>query len=152
MSKETKGLTHLNGLNEKMAWEELLGCCGASKWALKLMNARPLHNLEALHEQSERAFKTLQELDWLEAFSHHPRTDGMTATDEATRRALAIGSAAYEKKFGFTFIFCASSTSATDMLAALETRLNNDRQTELQNAADQQKQITRLRLEKLLSR
>jgi 2-oxo-4-hydroxy-4-carboxy-5-ureidoimidazoline decarboxylase len=64
--------------------------------------------------------------------------------------ALAKGNAAYEKEFGFIFIVCASGKSASEMLALLEARLPNSRKQELQNAAEQQRQIFHLRLEKLL--
>jgi 2-oxo-4-hydroxy-4-carboxy-5-ureidoimidazoline decarboxylase len=172
MTDEEKGLERLNGLNEKNAWEELMRCCGASKWALKVMAARPFASTAALNEQSERAFGSLAEIDWLEAFSHHPKIgdidslrakfaatrewagheqSGTSAADEATLQALAEGNEAYEKKFGFIFIVCATGKSAAEMLAILETRLGNERATELDNAAEQQKQITRLRLGKLLS-
>jgi 2-oxo-4-hydroxy-4-carboxy-5-ureidoimidazoline decarboxylase len=166
------GLQRLNSLNEKNAWDELLRCCGASKWALRVMGARPYASLAALTEQSERAFDSLVEIDWLEAFSHHPKIgdidslrakfaatrewagqeqSGTGAADEATLQALAAGNEAYEKKFGFIFIICATGKSASEMLAALEARLGNGRADEVRNAAEQQKQITQLRLGKLLS-
>jgi 2-oxo-4-hydroxy-4-carboxy-5-ureidoimidazoline decarboxylase len=138
-----QGLERLNSLNEKMAWDELLHCCGASKWALKMMKARPFASAEALHQESEIAFVTLDEIDWLEAFSHHLKI-------ETTLQALARGSDAYEKKFGFIFIICPGGKSAAELLETLNARLGNERSVELRNAAEQQKQITWLRLSQLL--
>ncbi len=168
---EISALQKLNKLNEKMAWDELLRCCGASKWALKVMTSRPFADIEALFGCSEAAFEKLVEIDWLEAFSHHPpigdvdslrlkfastnqwasdEQAGTNAASEATLQALSAGNRLYEAKFGFIFIICATGKSADDMLQALNERLENDAQTELFNAAEQQKQITRLRLRKLL--
>jgi len=63
---------------------------------------------------------------------------------------LAAGNHEYEEKFGFIFIVCASGKSSAEMLAILNNRLDNDPQTELSEAAQEQRKITRLRLEKLL--
>lgn len=171
MEAENSVLQRLNDLNEKMAWDELLRCCGASKWALRVMNARPFADRDALFEASERAFGTLEALDWREAFSHHPQIGdidslrlkfaatsawaekeqaGTQAASEAILQELARGNREYLEKFGFIFIICASGKSAVEMLAALQERLSNDAETELFNAAEQQKMIARLRLGKLL--
>jgi 2-oxo-4-hydroxy-4-carboxy-5-ureidoimidazoline decarboxylase len=58
---------------------------------------------------------------------------------------------AYEKKFGWIFIVCATGKSADEMLALLRQRINNDHDTELRTAAAEQLKITNLRLEKLIS-
>lgn len=169
---EHTGLQRLNNWNEKTAWDALLKCCGASKWALRVMNARPFADLEALEAASERAFSTLEAIDWREAFSHHPQLGdlaslrqkfaatsewasgeqaGTQAAPEVVLGELAQKNQEYLDKFGFIFILCAMGKSAAEMLAALQARIGNDAPTELQNAAEQQKQITRLRLEKLLA-
>ena len=64
--------------------------------------------------------------------------------------ALAAGNTAYEKKFGFIFIVCATGKSAAEMLALLQERLPNSREQELANAAEEQRKIFHIRLEKLL--
>ena len=58
------------------------------------------------------------------------------------------GNRAYEERFGYIYIVCATGKTAAEMLAILESRLSNDPETELPVAAEQQRQITRLRLEK----
>lgn len=171
MSTDNTALQRLNALGEESAWEELLRCCGASKWVLSVMKGRPFADEEALSNRSEDAFATLERTDWLEAFAHHPKIGdidslrakfattsawasneqaGTKAASEETLRALAQGNTDYENKFGFIFIICATGKSADEMLLALRARLGNDADTELQNAAEQQKQITRLRIGKLL--
>ena len=74
----------------------------------------------------------------------------MQSASADTVAQLAEGNHEYEKRFGFIFIVCASGKSSGEMLAILNNRLDNDPQTELSVAAQEQRKITRLRLEKLL--
>ncbi len=111
----------------------------------------------------------------MEAFACHPRigesvadTSGGTVpgnsamwsrqeqsrvqvADDAVRRAIAEGNMRYERQIGFTYIVCATGKDAEEMLAILEHRLSNDRATEIMEAAEQQRQITQLRLKKWLA-
>jgi OHCU decarboxylase len=64
---------------------------------------------------------------------------------------LVAGNRAYEARFGYIFIVCATGKSAGEMLAILEQRLANDPGEELHTAAEEQRKITRLRLAKLLT-
>ncbi len=102
--------------------------------------------------------------DWLEAFAAHPRlgdrgATGRAASEQGTALAAPPGvleqlrkaNAAYEERFGFIFIVCACGRSADALLANLEDRLANPADLELGIAADEQRKITRLRLEKLLA-
>jgi 2-oxo-4-hydroxy-4-carboxy--5-ureidoimidazoline (OHCU) decarboxylase len=57
----------------------------------------------------------------------------------------------YVDRFGRVFLVCATGRSADEMLALGRQRLENDPETELAIAAEEQRKITRLRLEKLLS-
>jgi len=83
---------------------------------------------------------------WARAEQH-----GASAASEVTLDALAEGNRAYERRFGYIFIVCATGKSADEMLALLRARLANDADVELSNAAREQRAITRLRLEKLVS-
>lgn len=67
-----------------------------------------------------------------------------------TKAALAAGNQEYEKRFGFIFIVCATGRTSDEMLAILNRRLGNDPKTELGMAAEEQRKIMQLRLEKLL--
>ncbi|MEM9295402.1 MAG: 2-oxo-4-hydroxy-4-carboxy-5-ureidoimidazoline decarboxylase [Planctomycetota bacterium] len=154
----------------------MLGCCGARAWAETMADAMADAGGSAsaadLYAAGDRAFESLAEADWLEAFGAHPKLGdmdslrmkfhgnaqwsageqaGAAAADEATLRNLADGNAAYEAKFGFIFILCASGLTAQQMLDALRDRLGNPREVELRNAAEQQRRITGLRLDKLLA-
>ena len=112
----------------------------------------------------------MKEPDWMEAFRAHPRIgerkpapastqskawstqeQASVATAETTILAeLASGNQQYEDQFGFTYIVCATGKSAEEMLSILQRRLRNDRETELREAAEQQRQITQIRLRKWL--
>jgi OHCU decarboxylase len=114
-------------------------------------------------EAADRIWSELNPPDWLEAFAAHPRIGESSADRRAAREQsgvagaqpetlarLAAANREYEDRFGYIYIVCASGKSAAEMLAMLESRLTHNAETELRAAAEQQRQITRLRLEKLL--
>ena len=57
---------------------------------------------------------------------------------------------AYEERFGYLFLTCATGKNAATILEELERRMQNDPATERRVAIDEQRKITRLRLEKFL--
>jgi 2-oxo-4-hydroxy-4-carboxy-5-ureidoimidazoline decarboxylase len=61
---------------------------------------------------------------------------------------LADANREYECRFNRIFIVCATGKSAPEILGILRRRLQNDPETELQEAAEQQRQITAIRLRK----
>jgi 2-oxo-4-hydroxy-4-carboxy-5-ureidoimidazoline decarboxylase len=69
---------------------------------------------------------------------------------DTVKIALGEGNREYERRFGRIFIVCATGKSATELLEILRRRLQNDARTELYEAAEQQRQITRIRLKKWL--
>jgi OHCU decarboxylase len=75
---------------------------------------------------------------------------GVARAPDDVRDRLATRNRDYEARFGYIFIVCASGKSAGEMLEILERRLPNDRAVELPIAVEEQRRITRLRLEKLL--
>jgi allantoicase len=75
---------------------------------------------------------------------------GTASADRDTLQALEEGNGAYEERFGHVFLICASGRSAEEMLAALRERLGNDPATELRIAAEEQRKITRIRLDKVV--
>jgi 2-oxo-4-hydroxy-4-carboxy-5-ureidoimidazoline decarboxylase len=75
---------------------------------------------------------------------------GVNNVSRETRAALAEGNRLYEEKFGYIFIVCAMGKSAEEMLVLLHSRLSNTPEVEIKMAADQQNEITKLRLQKLL--
>ena len=149
------------------ARELLQRACGSSRWIERMMARRPFGSDAALNAAAREEWFALDEADWLEAFSHHPKIGDraslaarfpathdlsareQSAVDFAGARVLeelAQANADYLSKFGFIFIVCATGKSAVEMLQLLRDRLGNDRATELRIAAEEQAKITALRL------
>lgn len=142
---------------------ELRQCCAASRWVAGMLAAQPFADADAALAAADAVWRELGPDDWLEAFAAHPRIGDRTASgasareqagvrgaDADTLAALAEGNRAYERRFGFVFLICATGKTAGEMLAALRARIDNDRATELRIAAAEQLQITRLRLARAL--
>ena len=140
----------------------LLRCCGSTRWADQMLERRPFGSSTALLDAASSIWHGLAESDWREAFDHHPKIGDKNANGLAGReqsgvatasndviRALAEGNAAYESKFGFIFIVCATGLSADSMLETLKQRLTHERATEIAIAAEEQAKITELRLRRL---
>ena len=92
-----------------------------------------------------------------EAWRHMParalaagEQSGVEGASDELIEELQRGNRAYQKKFGFIFIVCATGKSAGEMLDLLQQRLPNSREIELDNAVQEQRKIFLLRLEKLL--
>jgi 2-oxo-4-hydroxy-4-carboxy-5-ureidoimidazoline decarboxylase len=71
-------------------------------------------------------------------------------SDAAAKTALADANRRYERRFSRFFIVCATGKSASEILEILRRRLKNDAETELYEAAEQQRQIMEIRLRKWL--
>jgi 2-oxo-4-hydroxy-4-carboxy-5-ureidoimidazoline decarboxylase len=165
-------LTRWNGLRPDEAVGEILPCCGSRAWAQGMAERRPLVDETALLTACDQVCESLAESDWMEAFDSHPRIgespspgsstqsagwseeeqQRAAAAKEDVKVALAEGNREYEQRFKRIFIVCATGKSAQEILGILRRRLRNERVTELHEAADEQRLITRLRLKKWLSR
>jgi OHCU decarboxylase len=164
-------LARWNALPEMEAEEEILPCCGSQHWTQQLVRLRPFGTAAELFDASDRVWRELSGEDWDEAFRSHPRIgdrkapaaatkqsatwsrqeqDGIHAQDRNVLAELARCNEEYEARFGRVFLICATGKSAGEMLGILKVRLNHDAETEWQEAAEQQRQITQLRLRKWL--
>lgn len=76
---------------------------------------------------------------------------GSRGADAGQLTELALLNREYAERFGHVFLICATGKSAAEILELGRQRLPNDPETELAIAAEEQRKITRLRLEKLLS-
>ena len=164
-------LLQWNALDQKAAEAAVLPCCGSHEWAAALAAARPFADEAELLTKSSDIWQALPERAWQEAFDSHPRIGEQKAqghataeslkssaqeqsvalsADDAAKLALRGANNRYEERFGRIFIICASGRSTSEILAALEQRMNNDTVTEMLEAAEQQRQITALRLKRWL--
>jgi len=112
---------------------------------------------------SDEVWASLGRGDWLEAFDAHPRIgekkggawsaqeqSGTSESTDETMTAMASANREYEQRFGYKYIVCATGRSGDEMLAMAWQRLNNDPETELRVAAEEQRRIMQLRLMKLV--
>lgn len=164
-------LEELNKINTKQAYEWFQTACAADNWINKMIQSRPFANATTLRKSALENWWKLAEEDFLEAFEAHPMIGDVaslkakfanTKTTASTEQQGAANASdevllelknynqKYFDKYGFIFIICATGLSAETMLNALKDRIENDRETEVQNAAEQQITITLLRLEKNL--
>ena len=69
----------LNVMLADRAAELLRACCGASRWVTAMVSRRPFFSRDAVLRAADDEWSSLDERDWLEAFSHHPRIGEATA-------------------------------------------------------------------------
>ena len=157
------GLARLNAVDRVRAEADLLACCGSSAWASRVADRRPFTDVAQLLEVADAVWTDLGADDHLEAFAAHPRIGersaarwssqeqaGAASAEQTTLAELAEGNRAYEERFDHVFLIRAAGRSAEEMLEALRERLTNDPATERRVAAEEQRKITHLRLDKLL--
>ncbi|MCB9676645.1 MAG: allantoicase [Alphaproteobacteria bacterium] len=157
-----------NDVPDERAEEAFLKACGSTRWARRMAEARPFVHRGELLTAARRFWDTASKEDLLEAFSHHPRIGedperlrrkygatadlssreqaGVAAATDEVLEALAAENLAYEQRFGHVFLVCATGRSAAEMLEILRSRMPNTGERELREAAEQQAQITFIRL------
>jgi OHCU decarboxylase len=173
-------LTRWNHLPIDEAVRAILPCCGSSAWARGMALRRPLTDEVALLAAANETWRNLAPSEWMEAFQSHPRIgesrvsslesqsppvlaspdqsvkwsaqeqSNVADSDAAVKSALADANREYERRFDRIFIVCATGKSALEILEILRRRLKNDSETELREAAEQQRQIMEIRLRKWL--
>lgn len=136
-----------------------------------MIKSRPYHSHDDLRQRTIAHWQTMHKDDLLEAFAGHPKIgdlsslkekfhgtsthasqeqSGVESASEAVLEQLAEFNNAYENKFGFIFIVCASGKSAQEMLNIIKVRILHDYGKELTIAAEEQLKITLIRLERLV--
>lgn len=162
-------IDEFNQLSVAEAIAKLYECCHCQAWAETVEKLRPFTSIEKLFYAANTFWLQATEAHILEAFSGHARIGDIEllrsryagkATDEqgqvlnaseAVLQELYELNIAYEARYGFIFIVCASGKSAGEMLAILKARMDNGRAIELLNGAAAQGEILRLRMQKLFT-
>lgn len=159
-------------LSDAEAAEDILCCCGSRAWADGMAKGRPYVSESHLLQCAEKLWLQLSIEDWKEAFRSHPRIGVVEtgsaqdqsqawsrdeqrdarASDRNVLEALMAANDEYERQYGITFIVCATGKTADQMLKLMHSRLNRDLTMELREAAEQQRQIMSIRLNKWLMR
>jgi 2-oxo-4-hydroxy-4-carboxy-5-ureidoimidazoline decarboxylase len=164
-------LQQINNLDINKAHHLFMQCCTSERWVKKMVAGRPYIDSNSLRQTADRYWDQMDEDDYLQAFEGHPKIGDVASLKAkyANTKALASGeqagakqasdqlminlahdNRAYEEKFGFIFIVCATGKSAEEMLNLLRARLKNTRHRELKIASEEQRKIFHLRLEKIL--
>ncbi len=162
----------LNKLTVEQAVHTFLQCCTSTTWVNTMVKARPFIDVVSVKKKADLAWQALRESDYLEAFEGHPKigdvnnlrakyanTKSLASREQCLVKEahddvlelLSQGNSDYEEKFGFIFIVCATGKSAKEMSDLLQTRLPNSKTSELVNAAEEQRKIFQLRIDKVLA-
>ena len=165
------GIARLNNFSREQVASALFNCCGSKKWVERVLAQRPFADASALLDSAEEAFGALGRKDWLQIFRSHPAIGAKKAAGKQTATArewsageqslaqkgsaeslavMAAANGAYKAKFGHVFLICATGKSSEQISQTLQERLGHDAETEMRIAGEEQRKITRLRLEKLL--
>jgi OHCU decarboxylase len=164
-------LARWNRLPIDKAVDAILPCCGSKAWAHGMVSRRPIADEAALLAAADDTWRSLAQADWNQAFESHPRIGESRASrasppqsvewsadeqrnvqqsESAVKKDLAEANREYERRFNRIFIICATGKSAPQILGILQRRLENDADSELHEAAEQQRQIIQIRLKKWL--
>jgi 2-oxo-4-hydroxy-4-carboxy-5-ureidoimidazoline decarboxylase len=163
----------LLGLDDQpadVATGTLRSVCASERWVAEVVAGRPYGELSSLIEAADSALDNLDWADVEQALGAHPRVgdraegggreaawsraeQSAAATDAADVRAeLRAANVAYEDRFGWVFLVCASGRTAEEILAAARARLGNDVATEQDVIRAELRDIVRLRLAKAFAR
>lgn len=161
-------LAAFNQLSADEAQAAIRHCVAIPPWQQSLVAARPYATTEALLATADTLARQWQQPELEAALSAHPRigerakgTDkeatlsrgeqsAMQQADRALQQAMQKGNEEYEARFGRVFLIRAKGRSGEQMLAELQRRLQNSEQAEQQEALDQLREITLLRLKEMM--
>ncbi len=167
----TISLDTLNAMSDEAFVEVLADIFEHSPWvAERAAPARPFKSLTSLHKAMVVALSDASDREQLTLIRAHPDLAGKAAlagdlTDASTEEQASVGldslsgeemkrftslNDAYQHKFGFPFIIAVKNHNKDSILAAFETRLEHDPDTEKGEALRQISEIARIRLEGLL--
>lgn len=159
-------LAEFNAASPAAARELLGSCLDIERWVLDVEAGRPYGDLPALHAAASASAARITWAEVAGALARHPRIGekatgnagdvalsaseqaGVAAADQAE---LAAGNAAYERRFGYIYLICASGLSGEQMLAALRERLTHDDEQERVVVMAELRKIAELRLAKAVA-
>lgn len=167
---EQVGLRRLNEGDDRQVRESIHDCLAVPRWQDQLLAGRPYATVAALLAAAEAVTATLSEQEVLAAIDAHPRigerargaatsarwsaseqsgvTAGAGADDIAAR--LTEANVEYERRFGHVYLVCATGKDGEQILADLNSRLDNDHRTETAVVRGHLGEIAKLRLRKVL--
>ncbi|WP_280394199.1 2-oxo-4-hydroxy-4-carboxy-5-ureidoimidazoline decarboxylase [Nocardia brasiliensis] len=164
MTDDADGLDRFDAMPQDAAVEALLACCSSPQWARALAVGRPYSSVGAVLDAADTVLAGLPEAEIDRALAGHPRIGerphsaasareqaGVAGAPDEVHAALAAGNRAYEQRFGYRYLVCASGRTGSELLALLQDRLHNDVETERRVMRTELAKINRLRLRALLT-
>jgi len=150
-------LEQVNALAQAEFATELGAIFEHSPWvAERAWPRRPFATVEALHAAMSEAMDAATPEEQLALLRAHPELGSrapMSALSTAEQSELIDGELEldgmrrYREKFGFPFIFAVKGSSPTDILFALQIRINGTREEEFQQALREVRRIAWFRLQ-----
>jgi 2-oxo-4-hydroxy-4-carboxy-5-ureidoimidazoline decarboxylase len=156
-------LEEFNAASPDVARAALGACLDIERWIADVASGRPYSDREALQAKASASAALITWAEVAGALLRHPRIgeqatgDGVDAANSAAEQAgvaasdaaeLAAGNLAYEQRFGYIYLICASGLTGEQMLAALRERLTHDDEQERLVVMQELRKIADLRLAK----
>ncbi|MEJ7770481.1 MAG: 2-oxo-4-hydroxy-4-carboxy-5-ureidoimidazoline decarboxylase [Geodermatophilaceae bacterium] len=144
-------------------------CNAADRFASEIAARRPYASKHELVETAEAVSLGLSWAEVSQVVGGHPRIGdrpkgesqearssraeqaSMASAEDDVRMALAEGNARYEARFGHGYLIRAAGRTPREILAELQRRLGNDPTSERVEVTRQLAEITRLRVERLIT-
>ncbi|WP_234425956.1 2-oxo-4-hydroxy-4-carboxy-5-ureidoimidazoline decarboxylase [Streptomyces kebangsaanensis] len=145
-----QNLERFNNAPAPEAHHTLLTCLHSPRWAHRLTTHRPYPDLPSLLAAADEATYDLSPSDLAEALAGESLAPLPDNGYSAARTALDAAQAAYERRFGHTFVICLDDVppdeAPAQVLAAIRSRLTNDPEEERVIAAEELRRLARGRL------
>lgn len=161
-------LSRINDLTKEQFTEALGAVFEHSPWvAEQAYEARPFHTVDELHDAMVKVVVNSPEESKIALFRAHPdlatrikigdystKEQQGAGLDRLTPEEFEVFSASnqrYTDKFGFPFILAVRGKDKSDILAAMEARIDNSLKEEADEALWQIARITKFRLHDLIT-
>jgi len=159
-------LEEFNSADPDTARAVLGACLDIPRWVSEVDAGRPFRDRQSLQD---KAAISADGITWAEvagALLRHPRIGEKATGDpgdvalsaaeqsgvtDADAAEMAAGNLAYEQRFGYIYLICASGMTGEQMLAALRQRLTNDDERERDVVMQELRKIAALRLTKAVA-
>ncbi|WP_030597419.1 2-oxo-4-hydroxy-4-carboxy-5-ureidoimidazoline decarboxylase [Streptomyces fulvoviolaceus] len=152
-TRGTPSQSHLDRFNSASADDlqrTLLACLRSLRWSRRITDHRPYPTLDALLAASDEAAYDLTPVDLSEALAGETLPALPDGTYSAAHMAMDAAHAAYEAKFGHSFVICLDGLPPEEaldqVLAGIRSRLTNDPEEERVVAAEELRRLARGRL------
>ncbi|MFF7235945.1 2-oxo-4-hydroxy-4-carboxy-5-ureidoimidazoline decarboxylase [Streptomyces collinus] len=149
-----KPLDAFNAAHADEACALLQHCLRSLRWARRIADHRPYPDLGSLLAAADEAAYDLSPADLAEALAGESLPELPEDTYSAAHMALSAANAAYEARFGHTFVIFLGDVppeeSLDHILAGIRSRLANDPEEERVMAAEELRRLARGRLTDLL--